>query len=93
MDKVKAGEADYHFVEVMTCPGGCIGGGGQPRVTDNNVRKARINAIYQEDEGKQLRKSHENKEVKQLYAEYFGQPYSDKAHHLLHTKYIKRGRV
>ena len=93
MDKVKAGEADYHFVEVMTCPGGCIGGGGQPRVTDNNVRKARINAIYQEDEGKQLRKSHENKEIKQIYAEYFGQPYSEKSHHLLHTKYIKRGRV
>lgn len=93
MDKVRAGEADYHFVEVMTCPGGCIGGGGQPRVTDNDVRRARIAAIYQEDEGKQLRKSHENSEVKQLYAEYFGQPYSDKAHHLLHTKYTKRGKV
>jgi iron-only hydrogenase group A len=93
MDKVRAGEAEYHFVEVMTCPGGCIGGGGQPRVTDNEVRKARISAIYREDEGKQLRKSHENEEVKRIYADYFGQPYSDKSHHLLHTKYTKRGRV
>jgi iron-only hydrogenase group A len=93
MDRVRAGEAEYHFVEVMTCPGGCIGGGGQPRVTDNEVRKARISAIYREDEGKQIRKSHENEEVKRIYADYFGQPYSEKSHHLLHTKYTKRGRV
>ncbi|MCX5759485.1 MAG: 2Fe-2S iron-sulfur cluster-binding protein, partial [Candidatus Hydrogenedentes bacterium] len=60
LDRIKSGEATYHFIEVMTCPGGCIGGGGQPRMTDNSVRLARIAAIYKEDEGKKLRKSHEN---------------------------------
>ena len=56
----------------MTCPGGCIGGGGQPRLTTDEVRKARIAAIYREDEGKKLRKSHENPEIKQIYEEFLG---------------------
>jgi iron only hydrogenase large subunit-like protein len=90
---VRSGEKHYHFVEVMTCPGGCIGGGGQPRYTNNQVRQARIDAIYREDEGKKLRKSHENPEVAQLYAEFLGQPLGEKSHHLLHTKYTPRDRV
>ena len=77
----------------MTCPGGCIGGGGQPRYTTNAVREARIGAIYREDEGKQLRKSHENPDVAKLYEEFLGQPLGEKSHHLLHTKYSPRERV
>jgi iron-only hydrogenase group A len=90
---IRSGEKHYHFVEVMTCPGGCIGGGGQPRYTNNAVREARTAAIYREDEGKQLRKSHENPDVATLYAEFLGQPLGEKSHHLLHTKYTPRERV
>ena len=90
---VEAAAKQYHFVEVMTCPGGCIGGGGQPRFTDNQVREARIAAIYREDEGKKLRKSHENPDVQQLYAEFLGQPLGERSHHLLHTKYTPKERV
>ncbi len=90
---VRSGQKQYHFVEVMTCPGGCIGGGGQPRYTNNQVRQARIDAIYREDEGKKLRKSHENPEVAQLYADFLGQPLGEKSHHLLHTRYTPRDRV
>jgi len=90
---VKGGQAQYHFVEVMTCPGGCIGGGGQPRFTDNRVREARIAAIYREDEGKQLRKSHENADLLKLYEEFLGKPCGEKSHHLLHTEYNARPRV
>ena len=90
---VKRGEASYHFIEVMTCPGGCIGGGGQPRFTDNKIRESRIAAIYREDEGKKLRKSHENPDVQKLYAEFLGQPLGDRSHHLLHTKYTPKERV
>lgn len=87
---IKNGTKQYHFVEVMTCPGGCIGGGGQPRFTTNDVRRARIAAIYQEDEGKDLRKSHDNPHVQQLYEEFLGQPLGERSHHLLHTKYTPR---
>ena len=90
---IRSGEKQYHFVEVMTCPGGCIGGGGQPRYTNNQVRQARINAIYCEDEGKTLRKSHENPDIAKLYAEFLGEPLGEKSHHLLHTKYTPRERV
>ncbi|MGA2033154.1 MAG: NADH-dependent [FeFe] hydrogenase, group A6 [Thermoguttaceae bacterium] len=90
---IRAGRKQYHFVEVMTCPGGCIGGGGQPRFTDNSIRERRIAAIYQEDEGKDLRKSHENPEVRQLYEEFLGKPLGEKSHHLLHTKYTPRPRL
>jgi iron-only hydrogenase group A len=93
IERIKAGDANYHFVEIMTCPGGCIGGGGQPRRTDNEVRKARIHAIYKEDEGKQIRKSHENPEIKQIYEEFLAKPLSERCHHLLHTKYEVRERV
>jgi NADP-reducing hydrogenase subunit HndD len=90
---IKSGEKQLHFVEVMTCPGGCIGGGGQPRFTDNSVRTARIAAIYREDEGKKLRKSHDNPDVQQLYKDFLGAPLGTKSHHLLHTKYTPRSRV
>ncbi|MDD4736324.1 MAG: NADH-dependent [FeFe] hydrogenase, group A6 [Kiritimatiellae bacterium] len=93
IQRIKSGEAQYHFVEVMTCPGGCIGGGGQPRLTDDSVRLARIKAIYEEDEHKTLRKSHDNPAVKKLYEEYLGVPLGKVSHHILHTKYTKRERV
>jgi NADP-reducing hydrogenase subunit HndD len=93
IDRVKSGEANYHFIEVMTCPGGCIGGGGQPRLTSDAVREARIAAIYAEDEGRELRKSHENPEIIKLYEEYLGAPLGERSHHLLHTKYTKKERV
>ncbi|MCX5682059.1 MAG: [FeFe] hydrogenase, group A, partial [Planctomycetota bacterium] len=90
---IRSGQRQYHFVEVMTCPGGCIGGGGQPRYTNNQVRQARINAIYREDEGKTLRMSHENPDIARLYAEFLGQPLGEKSHHLLHTQYTPRERM
>ncbi len=93
LDKIKSGEAEYHFVEVMTCPGGCIGGGGQPRITSDAVRQARIDAIYAEDEEKQLRQSHDNPKIKQIYGEFLEMPLGEKSHHLLHTKYTKRERI
>ncbi|MEN6495303.1 MAG: NADH-dependent [FeFe] hydrogenase, group A6 [Thermoguttaceae bacterium] len=93
IEAIKSGKRQYHFVEVMTCPGGCIGGGGQPRFTNNSIRQARIAAIYKEDEGKTLRKSHENPQIKRIYEEFLGQPLGEKSHHLLHTKYSPRDRV
>jgi len=93
LEAIKRGEKQYHFVEIMTCPGGCIGGGGQPRYTDDSVRLKRIAAIYKEDEGKQLRKSHENPEVQQLYKEFLKTPLGEKSHHLLHTHYTARDLV
>jgi len=93
IDQIKNGEAEYHFVEVMTCPGGCIGGGGQPRFTTNEVRLKRIEAIYKEDEGRELRKSHENPAVCALYEEYLGAPCGEISHRLLHTHYFEHDRV
>ncbi len=86
---IEAGE-EFHFIEVMTCPGGCIGGGGQPRFTDDSVRLKRIEAIYAEDEGKELRKSHENPDIQRLYERYLGKPLGDTSHHLLHTHYKQK---
>ncbi|MFP4418852.1 MAG: NADH-dependent [FeFe] hydrogenase, group A6 [Chitinispirillaceae bacterium] len=93
LETVKSGKATYHFVEVMTCPGGCIGGGGQPRFTTDEIRKKRIEAIYKEDEGKEIRKSHDNPEIRQIYEEFLCQPLGEKSHHLLHTKYTQRDKV
>jgi len=93
LESVKNGEREYHFIEVMTCPGGCIGGGGQPRVTTDEVRKARIAAIYKEDEGKPLRKSHENPQIAEIYKEFLGAPLGEKSHQLLHTHYHRKERV
>ncbi len=83
-------ESPYHFIEVMACPGGCIGGGGQPYGVDNERRKLRIAGIYQDDRDKQIRHSHENPEVIKLYEEFLGKPLGPRAHELLHTKYTAR---
>ncbi len=91
MEQVAKGESEYHFIEVMGCPGGCISGGGQPRPTNNEIRKKRMEAIYKEDEGKELRKSHDNPFIAQLYEEYLVQPLGHRSHELLHTHYVKRG--
>jgi iron only hydrogenase large subunit-like protein len=93
VEKIRSGEAEYHFVEVMTCPGGCIGGGGQPRITTDAVREARIAAIYAEDEGKPIRKSHENPDIIKAYEEFLGEPLGHLSHKLLHTNYFKKERV
>lgn len=90
MELIKAGKADYQFIEIMCCPGGCIGGGGQPIGTTNEIRKKRIEAIYEADRGLPLRKSHENPAVKALYEEFLVEPLGEKSHHLLHTHYTKR---
>ena len=93
MERIRRGEGNYHFVEIMACPGGCIGGGGQPIKTTNAVRERRIDAIYREDKRMAIRKSHENPAIKQIYAEFLGRPLSHKAHELLHTHYTPRERV
>lgn len=92
LERIRAGKATYHFVEVMTCPGGCIGGGGQPRFTDDSVRLKRIAAIYAEDESKKLRKSHDNPAIQELYKEFLGKPLGHKSHDLLHTHYAQKER-
>jgi len=90
LEEVKTGKKQYHFIEIMTCPGGCIGGGGQPRMTTDEVREARIQAIYKEDEGREYRKSHDNPALKVLYEEFLGKPLGERSHHLLHTKYFSK---
>lgn len=92
MDKVKNGEATYHFIEIMACPGGCLGGGGQPIPTNAEIRDKRAKAIYAEDMGMQIRKSHENPEVVEIYKDFLGKPNSHKSHELLHTHYVERPR-
>ena len=92
IEEIKSGKKQYHFIEIMTCPGGCIGGGGQPRMTTDETRKARIQAIYKEDETRELRKSHDNPAVKAIYEEFLGRPLGERSHHLLHTKYTKKDR-
>ena len=95
LDKVKAGEADYQFIEVMCCPGGCINGGGQPIVDGHtrnfvDVKGLRAAALYDDDKNLTYRKSHQNPEITAIYADYLGEPGSHKAHELLHTSYVKR---
>lgn len=87
MDQVRAGESPYHFIEIMACPGGCVGGGGQPITKANAKRLQRIEAIYQEDQAMAIRKSHDNPEVKVLYEEFLHEPLGHKSHELLHTHY------
>jgi NADH-quinone oxidoreductase subunit G/NADP-reducing hydrogenase subunit HndD len=91
LQQIEDGVSPYHFIEIMACPGGCISGGGQPRLTDESVREKRMNAIYREDEGKNLRKSHENPFILKLYEDYLGEPLGHRSHELLHTHYVKRG--
>lgn len=95
LEEIKSGKADYQFVEIMTCPGGCVNGGGQPIVSARvrnvvDVSKLRAGAIYKMDKKSTLRKSHENPVVKTLYRDYFGTPLSEKSHKILHTKYAPR---
>jgi iron only hydrogenase large subunit-like protein len=90
MKKVKQGKVPYHFIEIMACPGGCIGGGGQPIPTSSEIRENRIKAIYSEDEHMVLRKSHENPDVIAIYKDFLDKPNSHKAHELLHTHYVER---
>jgi iron-only hydrogenase group A len=90
IQQVQSGEKVYHFIEVMTCPGGCIGGGGQPRFTTNEVRRERMQGIFAEDEGKLVRMSHENQAIAALYRDYLGAPLGEQSHHLLHTHYQAR---
>lgn len=95
LDAVKAGEKNYHFIEVMGCPGGCVNGGGQPIVPASvrsvvDIRAERAKALYDEDASKAIRKSHENPQIKKIYAEYLDKPNSHKAHKLLHTSYEER---
>lgn len=93
LDKIKAGEKFYQFIEVMTCPGGCIGGGGQPKnilADGDEIRKKRIGGLYAKDQSMKLRLSHENPEIKQVYEEFYEVPGSEKAERMLHTFYIDR---
>ena len=97
LDMVKSGEKNYTFIEVMGCPGGCVNGGGQPIVSPeervyNDPRVLRAKALYDEDEAKTIRKSHENPEIKKIYAEFLGEPNSHKAHEQLHTTYTARSK-
>ena len=95
--RIQAGDADYAFIEVMACPGGCVNGGGQPIVNaetrmDVDPRAVRAAGLYAEDEAKTIRKSHENPDIKKVYAEYLGEPNGHRAHELLHTHYVDRSR-
>ncbi|MCQ2278581.1 MAG: [FeFe] hydrogenase, group A [Bacteroidales bacterium] len=91
LDKVRAGEAQFHAIEIMACPGGCVGGAGQPyHHGDFSKVEKRLQAIYEEDREKPIRKSHENPYIQQLYKEFLGEPCGEKAHHLLHTHYFDK---
>ncbi len=90
MQAVKDGKANYHFIEVMACPGGCLGGGGQPIPTNAEIRAKRADAIYDEDLNMPLRKSHLNPEITAIYKEFLGEPNGHKSHKLLHTHYVER---
>ncbi len=97
MDMVRAGTAPYDFIEIMSCPGGCVNGGGQPiksafERNNYDIRAIRAGSIYDADSKMKLRKSHENPAIKQVYEEFFGAPNSDIAHHVLHTSYVPRSK-
>ena len=96
IERMKQGDKQYHFIEVMTCPGGCIGGGGQPKDLMKNadeVRKARIDSLYKKDAEMTLRKSHENPSIKRIYEEFYGKPLSEMAEKMLHTMYEDKSMI
>jgi iron only hydrogenase large subunit-like protein len=93
MDQIKAGKSPYHFIEIMACYGGCVGGGGQPYPTNKETLTKRTQALIQEDEKKKIRKSHQNKSAMKIYKEYLGEIGGEQAHKLLHTSYHKRDYV
>ncbi len=90
MEKIKSGEAEYDFVEMMACPGGCIGGGGQPKSNRIGYLQDRMKSIYGIDTDKKLRKSHENPAIVKIYEDYLGKPLSHLSHELLHTTYTSK---
>jgi NADH-quinone oxidoreductase subunit G/NADP-reducing hydrogenase subunit HndD len=90
LDAIRAGRNDLHFIEVMTCPGGCIAGGGQPYGTDLDAVRERMQALHRIDRDEPVRFSHRNEDVERLYADFLGKPLSEKSHHLLHTRYAPR---
>jgi iron only hydrogenase large subunit-like protein len=90
LDQIKNGTSPYTFIEVMTCPGGCLGGGGQPIPTNAEIREMRAASIYFEDAHKSIRQSHENPEIIKLYNEFLKEPLGERSHHLLHTTYQPR---
>lgn len=94
LEGIRSGEMEFHAIEIMACPGGCVGGGGQPYHHGNmDIIRKRQDAIYREDAGKIKRKSHENEMVMKLYREYMGEPYGEKAHELLHTSYVAKKMI
>ncbi|MCQ2187464.1 MAG: [FeFe] hydrogenase, group A [Bacteroidales bacterium] len=93
LEDIRSGKSEYHAIEIMACPGGCIGGGGQPLHHGNiEILNARARALYDADKNKPLRKSHENPYIKKLYEEFLGEPLSEKAHALLHTNYFNKSK-
>jgi len=94
LNKIRKGEATYHAIEIMACPGGCLNGGGQPYIHgDTTILEKRKKALYEEDRNKTIRKSHENPYIQKLYREFLGEPGSHLAHELLHTHYMERKNV
>lgn len=94
LEKIKKGEAEYHAIEIMACPGGCLNGGGQPYIKDDtSILEKRKDAIYRDDSNNAVRKSHQNPDIIKLYDEFLGEPGSHKAHELLHTKYTARENI
>lgn len=90
LEQVKAGKSKYHFIEIMNCKGGCIGGGGQPKIEiyeEDDIKKERINSLYQKDDLSKVRCSYKNEVVQKIYDEFLEKPLSKKAHELLHTTY------
>ncbi len=91
LEKIQAGECEYHIIEIMACPGGCLNGGGQPYIQgDETILQKRLEALYTDDKNSTIRKSHENPSIKKIYEEFLGEPGSHKAHELLHTSYKER---
>ena len=90
MDEVKSGKSPYHFIEIMACPGGCVGGGGQPIGFDLATRGTRSGSLYEEDKSLVYRKSHQNPSIEKVYKDFLEKPLGEKSHHLLHTKYTPR---
>jgi len=93
LDEIRAGKSPYHFIEIMACPGGCVGGGGQPISFDLALRGTRGQVLYNEDKALPYRRSHQNPSIEKIYQEYLTEPLGERSHHLLHTEYTRRERV
>ncbi|MCL2670140.1 MAG: iron hydrogenase small subunit, partial [Syntrophaceae bacterium] len=94
LEDIRSFKRRYHIIEIMACPGGCVDGGGQPFHHGNiNILEKRMQALYSQDQGKKLRKAHENPFIKKLYSDFLGEPNGELAHKLLHTRYVKRQKM